>query len=1011
MKKTFLQFVIGDVYNGLTKLNTISKQKGFFPIRQAVGRFKMMNALSALKEKMYTVVGSLQCVGYVSNEPLSFEHKENGTKVDLAVGKSFAKNVFDCAWLHVTGTLPEGYNAEDVVFLIDTAGEGLVFDRFGSVKQGITTFCSQFDYTLGMPEKKVVLTDGLTDGRNIDFYIDCGANDLFGNLKKSGELQQLDIAVPQKNVIALYYDLEALLSVFDNNKNDGYFAKLYEALRKSVVGIENMTDERAAESRKILAEFLTAKNDDENVFSYTAVGHAHLDLAWLWPIRESIRKGGRTFSNQLLNIRLFDGYIFGASQAQLYQWVKDAYPDVYEGVREAIRQGRWEVQGATWVEMDSNLTGAESLVRQFFYGKKFFREEFGLDMKILWLPDSFGYSACLPQLMAQADVPYFLTQKMSWNTVNQFPYHTFRWEGLDGTPVLAHMLPENTYNGPATGNKAVFGEKNYKERKIHREAVSLFGIGDGGAGPGFDHIERAARMADVKGLPRYRFGTAAEFFTKLSGEAIDFPTHRGELYLERHQGTYTTRVRNKQNNRRCERLLTNYEKLAAIASDRGMELPIGKEEWEKIWKEVLLYQFHDILPGSSINRVYEETDARYEIMTERLNEGIEILLKSLAPENGVVNMTSFAYSLPIKGKEGWYRAEVPACGTVSLDSQPKMTEFFAQASGETLENDKVIVRFEKGLIVSIFDKEQQKEMVPKGEKVNVFSQYTDMGDCWDIRPVQYQKCKKNAELTAFSVGTDGAKAFANVSYRIENTTVAQEISVLDGSPMITFRTTVDNHCSKKMLRVALPFAVSSEEASFNIQFGHLKRKTTEKNGIEKAQFEVSGQKFVDLSEETFGVSVLNDCKYGYRVKGHVIDMDILRTPRGGPGKQVDQGLHTFTYAIYPHKGKLGIDTYKQAYLLNNPLLQMDGTGTEEKYYSSDNEHIIVEAVKCPEDGNGVILRVYNASEEEQTATVCVPGYSAKEKVNIMEERIAACDEKITLPSFSFASVRFVKEGV
>ncbi|MDR0854961.1 MAG: alpha-mannosidase, partial [Christensenellaceae bacterium] len=514
-------------------------------------------ALNKLHARFYNIIAPLSAKAFVSKEPLPFENRFDGKLKELTAhgGGGWAEDTFDCAWLQITGSIPENADKDgkEVVFLVDTAGEGLVYDKNGRAVQGVTCWASQYDYRLGAPLKKVVINDNLSDENgNVDFFIDCGANDLFGKYHYNSVLQELSVATINKEIRALYYDVECLISVYDFNKKDAYTAEVFTVVKKVCDKVKkNITDNQAAELRALIAPYLANKNDGEHTFTYSAIGHSHLDLGWLWPIRETKRKGARTFTNQLLNIERYPHYKFGASQAQLYKWMKDLYPDVYARVKEAHAAGKWEIQGAAWVEPDSNLIGGESIIRQLYYGKRFFQDEFGEEMKILWLPDSFGYSGCIPQIMKLADVPYFLTQKMSWNTVNQFPLHTFRWAGIDGSVVLAHMLPENTYNSPVFGGTLKFGEKNYKERKISDISMSLFGIGDGGGGPGFEHIERAERFKDLKGMPKYDIEFALPFFERL--ESLDtpktpYPSYKGELYLERHQGTATTHSKVKKYN-------------------------------------------------------------------------------------------------------------------------------------------------------------------------------------------------------------------------------------------------------------------------------------------------------------------------------------------------------------------------------------------------------------------------------------------------------------------------------
>ncbi|HPO52914.1 MAG TPA: glycoside hydrolase family 38 C-terminal domain-containing protein [Clostridia bacterium] len=1011
MAKSLKMLVTDDIYGFIKRLVSAKREKGGINIINVAKRIKLDSALEHLREKSYTKIGSLNATAYVTEEPVPFEDRFVGREIKLEVGKRWADKVFDCAWMHITGDIPKGTPKDRLVYLIDISGEGLVYDKNGTPKQGITCYASQFDYRLGLPVKKVVLDDNLSEGGRAEFFIDCGANDLFGNLKNNLEVVQMDIALVNPEIRALAYDIEVLLSVYDFNADDEYIRKLFADLKEVAAATKDINESRAAKLREKLKPYLETPAT-EGAFTYTAIGHAHIDLAWLWPLRETKRKGARSFCNQFVNMARYPGYKFGASQAQLYDWMAKEYPTVFENIKKAYKEGRWELQGATWVEMDSNLISGESLVRQFYYGLKYYLNEFGEHMKILWLPDSFGYSACIPQVMRLANVPYFLTQKLSWNTVNKFPYHTFKWEGLDGSTVYAHMLPENTYNGPARGDYLKAGEKNYAERKIHNEAISLFGIGDGGGGPGFEHVERANRLHDIKGMPRYNFGFAKDFFEKTFAEPDKFPHHKGELYLEKHQGTFTTWSDVKKMNRKCEFRLRNYEMLMALADGRGLELPIGRDELDQIWKEVLLYQFHDILPGSSINRVYVEAKERYEAIVSRLTWGIDKLLNKLIKGRGVANFNSFAYDLPIKVNDLWYRVRVPALGVTGLSPDKLIEKFEAKATKNSIENDKVRVTFKNGFIVSVYDKTLGKEFVRKGAKFNRFTLYKDFGNCWDIRR-NYRIWKRNATCDSFETGTDGAKAYALVRYSVGNTEIKQEISILDGSPLVSFDTDIDTDSKNSMLRVAFPVNIETDECKFNIQFGHIARKTTENNSIEKAQFEVPGQKFVDMSDNECGISVINNCKYGFRCKHGVIDMNVSRSPLLGPGKDVDFGHHHFRYAIFPHKGALSYQTYRKAYLFNNPLSVITNgvkEAEEIQNYFTDNKSIILEAVKLADDGNGMIVRAYNCSDMPQTAAISIRGFKPVCFTDILENSIGDAPKGMfEFGSFELKCIRFTKE--
>lgn len=975
-------------------------------------RLRAERFVDGLFDRSYTVTGLLECTAYISDEPLKFEDRLSGRRVELPIGGKWAEKVFDCAWFHITGRLPIDCREGETVFIINCGGEGLVYDRFGDPKQSVTCCASDFDYSLGVPVKRIVLFDeSLRSGGDADFWIDCGANDLFGKMKNESRMSELYIARENHDIRALAFDMQVLLTVVDYSPDKAFADEISPALNAIIEkGVE--TEEEARAARSSLRQLLEQKNTSD-AFTYSAVGHAHLDLAWLWPLRESVRKGARTFSTQIRNIKRYPDYVFGASQAQLYQWIKDGYPVVYERVKALAKTPNWDVQGSTWVEMDSNLIGGESMVRQFFYGKKFFKEEFGLDMKVFWVPDSFGYSACLPQVMKLAGVPYFLTQKMSWCSYNKFPYHSFYWKGLDGSEVLSHMLPEDTYNSPVRGDFLTHGEKNYRQRDISDISMMLFGIGDGGAGPGYEHIERAERYKNLRGMPKVRMEKSAEFFRRFDDGRTPYPTYSGELYLERHQGTYTTRSANKYYNRKCEFCLRDYELLMPLARQNGIEPPISHEKLEEIWKEVLLYQFHDILPGSSINRVYDESVKRYGEIYNDLTASIKQILLKLCTARTVVNLNSFPYTCNMKIDGKWHRISVPALGCAAVADDSMLSSFTASCGYNFIENDRLRVVFTDGFISSIYDKTLEREFITAGRLGGVISQYTDDGDCWDMTDAKadYIQTKRDARCVEFRTGVDGAQAFARIKYNVGGCSFSQRFYIIDGSPALRCELVIDNNVNRSMLRLAFPFAVETDECSFNIQFGHIRRRMTENNSVETAQFEVSGQKFADMSGDGYGVSLINDCKYGYRCKHGVIDLNLVRSPAGGPGTDVDLGSQTILYSVLPHAGTLGADTYGEAYLLNNPLI-VTGKGKNavsdrQGFFSSDNGNIILESIKEAEDGDGIIVRFYNCSEDNQNAVVSITGFTPAAIVDIPENNISPkTDGALSLHKFELINIRF-----
>lgn len=970
-------------------------------------RIERMN--ETLFDRSYKVTGALHADAYVSAEPLPFADRCKGRFLrDLKPGDRWAQNVFDCAWFHITGSIPPVHRGDQNVYLVNLGGEGLVYKNDSTAVTAVTCYASEYDYALSLPVKRVI--PDFSESGAVDFWIDAAANDLFGNLKNGARIGELSTAVCLPNLRALAYDVQVLISVYDTNPDTAYTKEILRAVSGLLPVYQTIDDASAAAYRKKLQPLLGRRNTGDEPFRYYAVGHGHLDLAWKWPIRETKRKGARTFATQLHNLEKYPTYIFGASQAQLYDWIREEQPALYERVRSAAAAGRWEVQGATWVEMDSNLVSGESLLRQFYYGKQFFRRAFEQDMKILWLPDSFGYSACLPQVMKLAGVPYFLTQKMSWNTVNQFPYHTFRWQSPDGSEVLAHMLPDETYNGPVTADRMKFGERNYRERKVSSQAIMLFGIGDGGAGPGYEHIERMERFRDLAGEPQVIPSKAIDAFQKLD-DGTAYPTHQGELYLEKHQGTYTTQSANKRYNRKCEFALRNYELLMLLAGG-GAALPLPAERLEEIWKEVLLYQFHDILPGSSIDRVYEESRARYQEISAELEQAVSTLAGAVFGR-GYFNFNSFHDTLTVKVGGKWYRAQVPALEFLPREALEEVSAFHARAcaGGDYIENDCVKVTFENGFIRSYYDKRLKREFADGGKKMAVVTQYRDVGDCWDIRPQNYASSRREARCTGFGLFADGPLAVARGSYRIGGSSVTIQYTLTDHSPALKLELAIDCHQKSQMLRIEFPTAIETDECSFNVPFGHIKRKTTENNSIEKAQFEVSGQKFVDLSNQEYGLSLINDCKYGFRCKNGVIDVDLVRSPRGGPGHSVDQGVNRVLLELFPHAGALGAETYARAYALNNPIREVDGRAScgDRPRYSSSNEAVVLESVQLSPDGSGAVLRLYNCSEAAQSAEISVSGYRIAGLTDLMEDALAPCGNTLHFRPFELKLVKMEQQ--
>ncbi len=493
--------------------------------------------LRRIERTIYTPITELHIEAWVTPEPVPYAARQSGQHTVLSIGQSWGK-LWDCAWFHFTGIVPESAAGKAMALLIDISGEACIVDDEGCPVLGLTTVSSEFDLSLGRPGKRVVPLRSCADSNEIiDLWADAGCNDLFGKYQDSGTLKEAHIALYNEEMYRLYHDFEVLYELMDQLPQEkARYQRILFALHSAANELVEYSAEEAQHARVLLAGEL-AKTGGTPSLNISAIGHAHIDLAWLWPLRETIRKGARSFATVLALMERYPDYVFGASQPQLYQWMKDFYPQLYKKIKTKIVEGRWETQGAMWIEPDTNLSGGEALVRQLLYGKRFFRAEFGTDPKMLWLPDVFGYTAALPQILKKAGVDYFLTIKLSWNTVNTFPHHTFFWQGIDGTSILAHMPPEGTYNSSAAPRAIVAAEKTYADKAVSEHCALLFGIGDGGGGPGTEHLERLAREKNLDGLVPVVQEPMETFFQRLSQEATSqYKTWIGELYLEKHQG-------------------------------------------------------------------------------------------------------------------------------------------------------------------------------------------------------------------------------------------------------------------------------------------------------------------------------------------------------------------------------------------------------------------------------------------------------------------------------------------
>ena len=756
------------------------------------------------------------------------------------------------------------------------------------------------------------------------------------------------------------------------------------------------------------------------------VGHAHIDVAWLWTLGQTRRKVGRTFSNVLRLMEQFPEYHFTQSQPQLYKYTEQHYPQIFEGIRQRVQEGRWELIGGTWVEPDCNATGAESLARQFLLGRSYFRRHFGdIDTPVLWLPDTFGYSWALPQLIQQAGMKYFITHKMSWNQYNQMPFQLLWWQGIDGTRVLTHFLTtpsgsellpySTTYNGMISAQEIMGTWENFRQKETHNELITAYGYGDGGGGPTREMLENIQVLADLPGAPRVRCGTVREFMDRVEAETADeLPVWNGEFYLELHRGTLTSQARNKWHNRKSEFLLHDAEFAAALAAlAAGFDYP--HDTFNEAWELICLNQFHDILPGSSVTPVYEDSKRDYQRIRQLGEQARDAALEAIAstlPGDArvmAVNPTSFGGSRtglmaesidgglvdmrngralltqPVEGGTLVHLPDLEAFSVVPLApgaASSDSTALLVQESGDSIifENELLHVTFARnGDITRLYDKETERDVLAEGAVGNMLLALEDRPlawDAWDVDIFYDDRVEKIEGVDSIEVVETGPlRATLRIRRTYRSSTITQHIHFYHNSRRLDFDTHVDWHEQHILLKVAFPVDILSPTATFDIQWGNVERATHRNTSWDWGRFETAAQKWADLSEGNYGVALLNDSKYGYDVLHNVMRLSLLKSATS-PDPQADQGEHRMVYSLLPHPGDWRSGVPQQAYDLNDPLIVRPvapgGAGTAaggHTLLTVGAPNIIVETIKQAEDGNGLIVRLYENERSRGKVTV------------------------------------------
>ncbi len=805
-------------------------------------------------------------------------------------------------------------------------------------------------------------------------------------------------------VEALWYDLRVpfeVLELLDTNTHEYATILRYLDTAVSMLELYDMTSEEFFDSVKRAREYMSeefyGRYCETQPETVVCIGHTHIDCAWVWTLKQTREKVQRSFCTVLNLMKKYPEYKFMSSQAHLYRDLKEEAPEKFEEIKRRIAEGRWECEGAMWVEADCNLSSGESLVRQVLYGKRFFKREFGVESRVLWLPDVFGYSAALPQILKKAGVDWFVTSKISWNDTNTMPYDTFKWNGIDGTAINTHFLTAQNYkngwqrgtdyNGCTSPNMIKGTRYRYQQKMLTNEAIDSFGFGDGGGGPTIEYLEYYRRQSKgIPGIPTAKMEFAGEFLKRLE-RAIEgnryLPSWHGELYLEFHRGTYTSVAKNKKNNRKSEFLYLDAELLGTIGKEL-LNKEFDKASLHRGWEMILTNQFHDIIPGSSIDEVYDQSDKDYawlmDIASTQIGEvKSEIASKIKRSEGYVVfNPHSFVGDglVKIDGRSALVSGISPK-GYSCVKSVNDKNSVIVTANG--VETNALKVTFDKAWqITSIYDKVNDRELLKAGglgNEIRVYADYPDNYDCWEWQGYECEKYKTIDAVSAVDIVDDGVRLGIKIVRPFLKSTITQTLWFYDDLPQIDFDTELDWHQNNQMLKTAFDVDINTDKATYEIQFGTIERPTHTNTSWDSAKFEVCAHKFADISEGDYGVSLINDCKYGHDIHGGLMQLSLLKCGIH-PSKRSDHGVHSFTYSIYPHKGTLKeSDTVKKAYFINYPMTAVLASGVESTLPTSysllsiDKENVVCETIKEAEDTLDTIVRLYECKNIRTRATL------------------------------------------
>lgn len=979
--------------------------------------------------RRHVISNVLPITDIVYRETEAFEKHDDAVRANdyrpIKVGDPWGGGIN--GWFKMRFVIPGEWKGKQVAAFINVGGEGCAFID-GKPYQGVDD-----------NHEEVLLSASAKGGETFEIVVDAMSH-IWHNPKDRTpkHVRRAELGTRNPEVQEYWFNLEVLSLLAEQLPSDSpRRAKIIYLLNKSVDAFDyTHTDEAtlrksALAANRILRPLMDCKAD-ASATNVAVHGHSHIDVAWLWPYRETVRKCSRTFSSVMRMMEQYPEYIFSQSQAQLYEFTKINYPSLYEEIKKRVKEGRWDVTGSMWVEADCNLCSGESLVRQILVGKNFYKDEFGIETNVLWLPDVFGYAAALPQILKKARVDYFSTIKINWSQFNRFPYSTFYWQGIDGTRVLSHFPPTTDYNAYPDPRKMRQQVSQFVEKDRCDWSLLSYGWGDGGGGPDRRHLEFLKRYKDLEGLPRCRQMKVSEFFAKIDG-CPDLPEWVGELYLELHRGTYTTQAANKRDNRRAELLYRDAELLCSVAAPMGLPYPYDGLHTQ--WKRILCNQFHDVIPGSSIGLVYEDTAAMYPEILEfgentakdalvRIADSIDStgdgdalvlfntlpwprtdIVKAMLPGKGEYRVLDPSGSeVPSQVVDGCvtFVATMPSMGYATYRLVKKPASRFRtqlRATRNRLENRFYRIDLDsKGVIKSILHKETGREVLPEGARANLLQLFEDKPndfDAWDIDVYYDDKWEDITDLQSIRVVEEGpVSAAVETIRRFGKSELRQKMVIYSDNPRIDFETWVDWHEDHKCLKASFPVDVNASKARYEIQFGNVERPTHTNTSWDTAKFEVAAHRWADISEEGFGVSLMNDCKYGHHTKLNVMRLTLLRSPKD-PDPMADMGEHVFTYSLMPHAGDyIQAETVRRGYELNVPVRAMlvkpskGALPKSKSFFEVDARNVVLETVKKAEKEDATILRFYECHNQRANVTVrCDLPFKRVCECDLMEDNI------------------------